>query len=192
MSQRIVSYLLLVAGVWLCLLAGHTTALAQARPNPNLKNVKTDIKNVFTFKRRCCKIVNIYSGVAKGTMVVTRDWGEAPIDGYVIRKKKVYFYRYVKNDLTEKKKVVKKIRAIKNLKVLAPKNKDAMRGEGGKPRMKRIKLSAEESKSIMITELIKRNNVKWIVLLYPEERENLQQLLMQQQDVAPPDTPAMP
>ena len=50
------------------------------------------------------------------------------------------------------------------------------RNEKGEAKLIMHKLSKEETKEIMIRELIKRQKYIWLVRMYPEERKNLESL----------------
>lgn len=127
--------------------------------DPNLESVTTtmervqkDIKYFFTFKRKFCKLEARYSGVSAGCIVETSH-GTAVVSDYVTEKDIIYPIKLI---------------------VLITKN--SPRKKNGDPNLKKITLSREETKEIMIRELIKRQKFIWLVRMYPEERPNLESL----------------
>ncbi len=117
-----------------------------------MEKIGKEIKFQFTRHRLYCKLENRYSGVTQGNVVETTK-GLAVVEDYVVKKGTYYPIRIV-------------VSTIQGL----------GRNEKGEAKLNYHKLSKEETKEIMIRELIKRQKYIWLVRMYPEERKNLESL----------------
>jgi hypothetical protein len=117
-----------------------------------MEKIGKEIKFQFTRHRLYCKLENRYSGVTQGNIVETTK-GLAVVEDYVVKKGTYYPIRIV-------------VSTIQGL----------GRNEKGEAKLNYHKLSKEETKEIMIRELIKRQKFIWLVRMYPEERKNLESL----------------
>ncbi|MEM7036862.1 MAG: hypothetical protein AAF570_07785, partial [Bacteroidota bacterium] len=117
-----------------------------------MERIGKEVKYWFTRHKRFCKLEARYSGVSQGNVVET-SVGTAIVENYVVKKNLYYPVRII---------------------VSIP--KDRPRTKKGDARLKYIKLTREETKEIMIRELIKRRKFIWLVRMYPEERKNLESL----------------
>jgi hypothetical protein len=162
--------------------------------------IKTEIRHLFTFHRKECKIISVHCGVAVGQVLQTPALGKVIVIDHILGTKKVQFYKLTKpnktkiklntNEQPEKKLFTKKIRSIKQLVVLADENYTGEETqeqvqvqvqdqtlETPEPKLKKVKLSPEQTKELMIEQLVKRNQLKTLVRMYPEERENIPELV---------------
>jgi len=115
-----------------------------------MERIAKEINYWFTRHKRFCDLEKRYSGVTVGVVVETK-YGTAVVTDYVV-KKDIYYPLKIEVAIAQK------------------------RAENGDPRIKTILLSREETKEIMIVELIKRQKYIWLVRMYPEERKNLDKL----------------
>jgi hypothetical protein len=127
--------------------------------DPNIRDHSTamerigkEIKFQFTRHRLFCKLECRYSGVSQGNIVETSK-GLAVVKDYIVRKGTYYPIRLI-------------VSTIQGL----------GRNERGEAKLVMHKLTKEETKEIMIRELIKRQKYLWLVRMYPEERKNLESL----------------
>lgn len=129
-----------------------------------MQRIGKEIKYWFTKHKRFCDLEKRYSGVTVGVVVETK-YGTAVVTDYVVKKDIYYPVRI-------------------EVAIARPRTED------GEPRVRTILLSREETKEIMIEELIKRKKYIWLVRMYPEERKNLEKLKELYADPnlnAPPD-----
>jgi hypothetical protein len=138
----------------------------------NNNKIGKDVKDLFTFKKKHCKLQHVYSGVSAGQVVYTEDWGKAIVKNYRIGKKVQIFYRQTQADQTIRTKLVKITKGVKNLVVIVNKFGGDVEQADAK-NLKSVTLSQSETKKIMIQSLVLRRKYKWIVRMYPEERANL-------------------
>ena len=156
-------------------------------PTSNMERVAKDIKRWFTNQRKYCKINAVYSGVGAGQLIMTEQYGTAQVVDFVMGNRTQYFYRWGQ-DSTTHYCMTRDVRVVKRLVVRIPK-RGRWRTWDGRPRIKTIKLSEEETKRIMIRHLVMRNKLFQLLRMYPEERENLQALRLK---YSLPDMPRMP
>lgn len=131
-----------------------------------MEKIGKEIKFQFTRHRLYCKLENRYSGVTQGNVVETTK-GLAVVEDYVVKKGTYYPIRIV-------------VSTIQGL----------GRNEKGEAKLNYHKLSKEETKEIMIRELIKRQKFIWLVRMYPEERKNLESLKQLYSPGKDPNTPS--
>lgn len=168
-------------------------------PTTNMERIGKEVKYFFTHHRKHCKLQAINSGVSVGTIVETKAWKKVVVADYVVRKKKLQFVRYADGDSLLGKIARKPIPAVRNIIVWVPK-KNGMRKPNGEPNFKKVRLTVNETKEIMIKNLLIRDKVNWLVQMYPEERMNLEALKKKynwkplRRGVRPPkpDSPATP
>jgi hypothetical protein len=99
-----------------------------------------------------CKLEDRYSGVAQGNVIET-SLGTAVVEDYVVKKGTYY-----------------------PLNLIVSRPIGDGRNDKGEKQLKYTKLSREETREIMIRELIVREKYIWLVRMYPEERPNLEKL----------------
>jgi len=141
------------------------------------QKVGKDFKDIFTFKKKHCKIANIYSGVSVGQILNTTKYGKAIVKNYRIGNKVTIFYRYVDAKMEARKKVVRVSKAVKNIILMVPKNSGGDVETASADDMKKIVLSQSETKQIMLQQLVIKRKYHWILRMYPEERANLRQII---------------
>lgn len=117
-----------------------------------MERIGKEVKYWFTRHKKFCKLEARYSGVSQGNIVET-SLGTAVVEDYVVRKNTYY-----------------------PIKIVVSIPRDKGRDKKGEPRLSYHKLTREETKEIMIRELIKRQKFIWLVRMYPEERPNLDAL----------------
>jgi hypothetical protein len=140
-----------------------------------------DVQHLMRNHKKYCKLNTVCSGVSAGQIVQTQDFGTAVVADYIIGERIQRFVRYTSEDSTRKKVVVRKSKAVEQLVVLVQKRQDKGRNKRGEVAFKRVLLSYEESKAIMIDYLIKKDQLYWIIRMYPEEKKNLPELLSRSQ-----------
>ena len=145
-------------------------------PTTNMEYVADDIIRFFTRKRKFCQLEKLYSGVSPGYPIETQEHGTAIVKKFKI-KNKVFESARWGGDSTDIKIRKRKVRAIKHI-IVEVDRKGFFGGIAklfGKDR-KTVKLSVEETRQIMIKQLMLRGKIDWLVRMYPEERPNLQQI----------------
>ncbi|MCS7189222.1 MAG: hypothetical protein RMJ66_05505 [Bacteroidia bacterium] len=154
-----------------------------------------DLRYLFTNHRKHCEVMSAYTGVATGEWVNTREYGRVPVAGvkmgwrvYVF----AHFYdrkgKFLKKPRIEKRKVW----AVKQLEVWTFQPVKGKRGrrryirglpgiEGfgmqGNVMLVKKRLSVEETKAIQIEKFIRKRQIAWLVMAYPEERVRLSEWL---------------
>ncbi|MBX3102675.1 MAG: hypothetical protein KF690_09220 [Bacteroidetes bacterium] len=136
-----------------------------------------DVEYLMRNHKKYCKLNNICSGVSAGQIVETQDYGTAVVADYIIGERIQRFVRYTSEDSTRRKVVVRKTKAVEQIVVIVNKRQELKRNARGEAKFKRVLLSQEESKAIMIDYLLKKDQLYWIIRMYPEEKKNLPELL---------------
>lgn len=144
-------------------------------PTTNMERIGKEVKYLFTNHRKHCKLQAIHSGVSVGSIVETKVWKKVVVADYIVRKKRLRFVRYTDGDSLNGHIVHKPIPSVRNIVVWVPK-KGGMRKPNGIPNFKKVRLTVNETKEIMIQNLLIRDKVNWLVQMYPEERMNLEVL----------------
>jgi hypothetical protein len=159
----------------------------------DIRDLNAEVKNMCTGKRRHCKIMPVYSGVTQGSVIQTTQYGQAFVKDYKIGKRKIVFYRYdhAPDDGRKKKKVVKKVRSVTKLVIWVEKG-SMLRKPNGKPNLKTVTLDEAETKKVMIEQLVRRRQFDWILLIYPEERQHIRELIYRYSFPSTPDPAALP
>jgi len=141
-----------------------------------LERVGMEIKYVFTNHYKHCKINRIYSGVSGGQMIDVKDYGLGVVVDFVVKDRVIQLVKYVNGDSTKPKITKKKVPTVKHIIVLVinPKKPQKASGEAN---FKKIKLSVDETKQVMVMNLAKQKNFVWLFRLYPEERANAFQIM---------------
>jgi hypothetical protein len=142
-----------------------------------MERVGKDIKNFFTNHRRQCKLMNTYSGVGIGALVESERFGQVQVVDFVLRNRIYYRYRW-DVDSTDVHRDKVKIKSVHRFVVNTPRH-GRWRTVDGRPNVRRRRLSYEETKQIMLAHLIQRDQIAWLVRMYPEERENIEALRLQ-------------
>lgn len=126
-------------------------------------------------------------------MVETSE-GKGTVEKFIVRKKIYYFYRYKDGRQQEKKRVKKKIPAVKQIIVKVPDEEKGglFAANDGRPALKKVRLSEEETKKLMIKHLVLRGKIRWLLTLYPEEKRNLQKHIQRYAPTLPPEPNQVP
>lgn len=132
------------------------------------------VRDLFTNKRKFCKLNAIYSPISAGMIVSTEKYGDVMVADYVLRNH-VQWLRFRKHAEDSTHFVVKKRtrKVIKHLVVLILHPRKPYDREGF-VRFKKVRLSEEETKRILIEHYFRRGRVDWLLRMYPDERKNLQ------------------
>jgi len=145
-------------------------------PTSNMERVGKELKYFFTNKKKYCKINSVYSGVSAGQVVETEEYGIAVVTDFILKDRILKYPQVVygkRNKKVKEKVREKKIKGVRNLVVLVPKDPKKMRKRNGQANLKKVVLSQDETKQIMIQHLMKKDNMLWIVRMYPEEEQNI-------------------
>lgn len=142
------------------------------------QKVGKDFKDLFTIKKKHCKIANIYCAVTVGQILPDTKYGKAIVKNYRVGNKLTIFYRYIDSKMGARKKVVRVSKAVKNLVIMVPKNPMDSTSVASSADLKKIVLSQKETKQIMLQQLVIKHKYHWILRMYPEERANLRQIIM--------------
>lgn len=180
----------------LCFVGGVNPAAAQSHLEPDQKRFGFYFKSLFTSKRKFCKIARVYTGLSAGQMVETSQ-GKGTVENFIVRKKVYYFYRYANGKQQEKKRVKKKIPAVKQIVVKVPDESDggifsSFKNNDSRASLKKVRLSEEETKKLMIKHLVLRGKIRWLLMLYPEEKRNLQKHIQRYAPTLPPEPNQVP
>lgn len=177
-----------------CLLFSLTLSIdALAQQGRDLRDLNAEVKSICTNKRRHCKIMPVYTGVTQGSVIQTTDYGRAFVKDYIIGKRKITYYRYqfAPDDGKKKKKIVKKVKSVKKLVIWVERDQN-LRKANGKANLKTVTLDEAETKKVMIEQLVRRRKFDWILLIYPEERQHIQELIYRYSLPDTPDPSALP
>ena len=149
------------------------------------QKVGKDFKDLFTLKKKHCKIANIYCAVTVGQILPDTKYGKAIVKNYKIGNKLTIFYRYIDSKMEGRKKVVRVTKAVKNLVIMVPKDPMDSTSIASTSDLKKIVLSQKETKQIMLQQLVIKRKYHWILRMYPEERANLRQIIKRYSGKAP-------
>jgi hypothetical protein len=142
-----------------------------------LQKFAMKVKYHLSNNRRHCKITALYSGISAGEIVETNDNGTGVVVDYKIGRYATTFVRYNGKDSTKVKIERKYVPGIRRLFVMVVKDPNHPRDLNGMPLMRKVQLSEGETKALMLQSLVRRRRLEWLVRMYPEERQNLQELL---------------
>ena len=137
------------------------------------QDIGSDMKDLFTFKKKHCKLAHIYSGVSAGQVVYTENHGKAIVKNYRIGNKIQVFYRQTSPNQPTRTRFLKVTQGVKNLVVIVPKDPQSDVETASASDLKTVTISQRETKHIMIQSLVLRRKYKWIIRMYPEEKANL-------------------
>ena len=166
---------------------------SQCQQRRDIRDLNAELKSLCTGKRRHCKIMPVYSGVTQGSVIQTTNYGQAFVKDYKVGKRKIVFYRYSQapDDGKKKRKVVKKVKSVTKLVIWVEKGTN-LRRANGKPNLKTVTLDEAETKKVMIEQLVRRRQFEWILLIYPEERQHIRELIYRYSLPDTPDPGALP
>lgn len=146
--------------------------------NPNLsaqttfpERVADRLEVLLANNRRNCKIIDLFSDISAGEMIETDKYGKALVVDFQV-KKRVFQYREYPNIYARKGKLIKrKYRAISNLTLkITDEDENFPNGKDG---YYLVCLNREETKEVIIRNLIIKGKIERVSLVYPEERENI-------------------
>ncbi|MDX2062233.1 MAG: hypothetical protein SFY70_04175 [Bacteroidia bacterium] len=147
----------------------------QCNPNPRpltqVEKLGEELEQLFTFKRRNCDIIDLFSNIAAGEMVETDKYGKALVVDFKVRKRVFQYMKYPDPYALKGKKVTRKYRAIRNLTLKVTEE------DPNFPHDKKgyylVCLNESETKEVIIRNLIVKGKIERLTMVYPEERENL-------------------
>ncbi len=151
----------------------YTDPSMGARTN-YLEKLGYQVRYWLTPHRSMCKLSQVYSSVSAGMIVPTSEYGDVVVVDYVL-KNHVIWYRVRRSldDSTRFKIKKRKQKAIHRLVVLVLNDKRPRKRDGS-VNFKRVKLSPEETKQILIYYYLKKDRIDLLTKAYPEEQKNLE------------------
>jgi hypothetical protein len=154
------------------------------QPTSNLERVGRDIRNLFTNHRRHCKVMNTYSGVGAGALVEVPRYGTVQVVDFIIRNRTYTHLHWGPDSTGRFKKEKRRIKSVDRLVVHVPR-RGLWRTVDGRPHVKKVRLTRDESKQVMLAHLVQRDQVAWLIRMYPEERPNLEAIRLRYAPNAP-------
>jgi len=126
--------------------------------------------------------MNRYAGFGAGQVVQTENYELAVVEDFIIRKREQQFVRW---DADSTRYRIDKVKTpvVERIVVRVPR-RGRWRGLDGRLLSKKVKLSKQETKTLMLQALVQRNKLHWLVRMYPEEQPNLPVLVAK---YAPPE-----
>lgn len=168
----------------------HRSLPANSVCDPNLKVVTTPekrlakwVESLFIDNYKNCQFQNIITPIAAGNVIKTKDYGNAVVVNYILGDR-IMQEALFKED-GKPQVIERKYRGIKNIVIEITKEKRmAMISDGvhfksintKNPKAQKIVLSLAETKSILIERLLLEGRSQDVLRLYPEERENMDEL----------------